>query len=75
MIRDDFGWMVQGGGIGNMMASSALMMKDGLNMMANSAFMMKDEAIRKTLKVCSKSGYGKIEIESDSLQVVQMLSG
>ncbi|KAH0980519.1 hypothetical protein GBA52_007696 [Prunus armeniaca] len=43
--------------------------------MASSALMMKVEAIRKTLKVCSGSGYGKIEIEFDSLKVVQMLSG
>ncbi|CAL9013929.1 unnamed protein product [Prunus brigantina] len=61
VVRDSYGWMVLAGGKGVLWGGSALAMEA--------------EAIREALLVCVQGGLSKLEVESDSLQIIRMLCG
>ncbi|CAL8112885.1 unnamed protein product [Prunus armeniaca] len=61
VIRDSDGWLVQTGGVGGLWGSMALMMEA--------------EAIREALLACIRGRLVYVEIESDSMQLIQMLRG
>ena len=44
-------------------------------MRANSALLVEADAIREALQYCSRQGFDQVEVETDSLQLVQMLLG
>ncbi|BFG21532.1 hypothetical protein CerSpe_078060 [Prunus speciosa] len=61
VIRDTYGWLVQAGGVGGLRGSMALMMEA--------------EAIREALIACIKGRLVYVEVESNSLQMIQMIRG